>query len=202
MSKNQKIKSIRSLHESAFQEGISQILEVSSKSENILGVELSAFNLMIHTKTKTYSVESAFQGSKVFEQGGPFLDLLDKSSLEAKKDPRLNQSGRLVKFIFYEREYPLVPKSFFYDWLYINAVYKNFNKYKEIVNYDGFTDIEFNPKKSINCQAYSAALLVSLHKFNVLELALTNTQSFLKILKKEYNYNQKCIGEQKKMFLN
>ena len=32
--------------------------------------------------------------------------------------------------------------------------------------YEAFTDIEFNPKKSFNCQAYSVALYKSLLKRN------------------------------------
>lgn len=66
---------------------LDKILEISSKSLTSLGVELSAFNLKIITKKlqKSFSVECAFQASKVFENGGPFIDLLDKTSIEAKK---------------------------------------------------------------------------------------------------------------------
>ena len=32
---------------------------------------------------------------------------------------------------------------------------------KEILNFNAFSDIEFNPKKSYNCQAYTAALYLS-----------------------------------------
>ena len=35
---------------------------------------------------------------------------------------------------------------------------------EELIDYDAFTDIEFNPQKSINCQAKSAALFVGLVK--------------------------------------
>ena len=45
MAVSQKQKSIRSLHDAAAERNITQILEISSKSENILGVKLSAFNL-------------------------------------------------------------------------------------------------------------------------------------------------------------
>jgi len=43
MSKSQKQKSILSLHESAQNQGISSILEISSKSDVELGINLSAF---------------------------------------------------------------------------------------------------------------------------------------------------------------
>lgn len=32
---------------------------------------------------------------------------------------------------------------------------------KELLKFNAFTDIEFNPKKSYNCQAYTAALYIS-----------------------------------------
>ena len=93
-AKSQKQKSIRSLHEMALQEyGVQNPLEVSSKSEDPLGVALSSFNLTFNTtKGRKLTVEAAFQGSKVFERGGPFVDIfgmtpIDGSlSLEMKRD--------------------------------------------------------------------------------------------------------------------
>lgn len=181
----QKQKSIESLHEAAKQLlGISSLLEVSSKSATPLGVDLSAFNLMITTLkyNKTFSVESAFQSSKVFERGGPFLDLLDKTSREAKKDERLQKSGRLKCFKFFGVEWGLEPQTAFYDWLYINALKKNSNYAEQIKEYSAFTDIEFNPERSINCQAYSVALFVSLQRRNLLEYATSSQAAFLEVV--------------------
>jgi len=48
-SVTQKAKSIASLHDSACQEGYKRLLEVSTKSDEVLGHRLSAFNLMIET---------------------------------------------------------------------------------------------------------------------------------------------------------
>lgn len=76
---SQKQKSIDSLHASACKMvGINRVLEVSSKSREELGIALSAFNLTFTTikYSRTTSVECAFQGSKIFEHGGPFLDLI------------------------------------------------------------------------------------------------------------------------------
>ena len=147
MAKSQKQKSIKSLHNEAHLIGIKPLLEISSKSEDELGVKLSAFNLNITTKIykKIFSVEAAFQGSKVFQHGGPYIDLLDKTSREAKKDIRLKKSGRLTKFKFYNQDFPLKPRTLFYDWLYINDLSQNESLAKDILVYSGFTDIEFNP---------------------------------------------------------
>ena len=78
--KSQLQKSIVSLHESAKQQGISPILEISGKSESPLGVSLSAFNLELETPSGPMSVECAYQGSKVFEEGGPYHELYSVSS--------------------------------------------------------------------------------------------------------------------------
>lgn len=181
----QKQKSIESLHEAAKNLlNISSLLEISSKSKTSLGVDLSAFNLMIKTikYNKTFSVESAFQSSKVFDKGGPYLDLLDKTSREAKKDDRLQTSGRLKCFRFFGIEWGLEPQTAFYDWLYINALKKNTNYAEQVMEYSAFTDIEFNPERSINCQAYSAALFVSLQRRNLLKYATSSQTAFLEVV--------------------
>jgi len=193
MSKSQKQKSIASLHEAAERKNISSILEISSKSVIELGVSLSAFNLFITTKRykKTFSVESAFQGSKVFQRGGPYVDLLKKTSREAKKDIRLRESGNLLKFIFFKQEFSLKPRTLFYDWLYINALNQNESLAEQVLKYSAFTDIEFNPRKSINCQAYSAALYVSLSYSSLLEDALESPEVFQEILSNVYQRRER-----------
>lgn len=185
----QKQKSIESLHEAAINTGISPLLEISSKSKDMLGVNLSAFNLQIITKRnkKVFTVETAFQGSKIFERGGPFTDLLMGTSKEAKKDIRLKESGNLQGFEFFGSAFPLKPRTFFYDWLYINALNQNERYREKVLNYRGFTDIEFNPKKSINCQAYSVALFVSLERSGKLKTALRTPVIFLEVVEDEYN---------------
>ena len=197
MAKSQKQKSIISLHESSKEKGYENLLEISSKSKEEIGVKLSAFNLRIETKNKNvFSVETAFQSSKVFEKGGPFTDLLHKTSREAKKDIRLKESGNLVKFVFFKQEFPLIPRTYFYDWIYINALKKNEIFADEILKYSVFTDIEFNPKKSINCQAFSAALFLSLSYSDLLIDALDSPEAFLEILSGVYQIKNKGIQVQ------
>lgn len=178
---SQKQKSIDSLHQAFLKDNINKrVLEISSKSKAKLGVELSAFNLMIETKKgQKYSVESAFQSSKVFENGGPYIDLLSQNSKIAKKDCRLKNSGKLKCFKYGNRVFGLYPQTYFYDWLYVNALNLNKDLAKQTLEYDAFTDIEFNPNKSINCQARSVAIYVSLFKNRVLDKAIQNEKSFL-----------------------
>ncbi len=186
-SVTQKAKSINSLHENANILGFKNILEVSSKSSKELGYKLSAFNLMIETdKYGFISVESAFQGSKVFENGGAYHDIYLKDSLSAKRDSRIKNSGALKYFKFEGETWALEPKSAFYDWIYIKALYPHIEDIKdELIGYDAFTDIEFNPKKSINCQARSCAILVSLIKLDTLDKAMESPESFKSVVYKK-----------------
>ncbi|MFT8352857.1 DUF6977 family protein [Clostridium saccharoperbutylacetonicum] len=202
-SVSQKQKSIKSLHENLKKiYKNDNILEISSKGLNELGIKLSAFNLMITTvkNKRTFSVESAFQSSKMFEHGGPYIDLLNVTSREAKKDIRLKSSGKLVGFKFYNQEWPLEPKTLFYDWLYMNALYKQKELSKVILNYDSFTDIEFNPRKSVNCQACSAALFVSLSRRNLIDETMKSVNNYLSVISAA---NNKINSEEKQInFLN
>jgi len=171
MAKSQSQKSIASLHAEARRTlHVEKVLEISSKSPDELGVKLSAFYLMIKTVKyrREFSLECAYQASKVFEQGGPFLDLLNVRSIDAKRDPRLKQHGRLIKFRFCGEDWDLQPRTAFYDWLYINALHKQSELAEQVLQYGAFSDIAFNPEKSINCQAYAAALYVSLHERGML----------------------------------
>lgn len=180
----QKKRSIRSLHQAfALRHEGAHILEISGKSEDQLGVELSAFNLMLHTPAgKMCSVESAFQGSKRFERGGPYSDLLYQPSIVAKRDPRLRNSGGITGFCFDGEEYSSEPQAFFYNWLYVNALREHDDLADQVTAYDAFTDIMFNPKRSLNCQADAAAIFVSLSRQDLLDEALASKEDFLRVV--------------------
>ncbi len=181
----QKQKNISDLHKSfiEYNEG-KKILEISSKSDNPLGIKLSAFNLKIKTDDGRFvPVESAFQSSKKFVSGGPYRDIINKAPYEAKKDERIRKDGDLlIDFIYPYKgimtSFGIEPKTFFYDWLYINAICDNKSIIDELIKYDAFTDIEFNPNKSINCQARSAAIFVSLYRAKKIKDCLKSPFTF------------------------
>ena len=185
---SQKQKSIRSLHESIHKlYPDKSILEISTKSDVELGIKLSAFNLPFYHEEigEGRNIENVFQSSKVFEDGGPYLDLLNVSPKEAKRNSKLYESGQLINFELYGKTWPLNPKTMFYDWIYINALKQNMSLAKELLKYDIFTDIEFNFKKSLNCQARSAAIFVSLCRNNKLEEMTQSPDIFKSIYKEE-----------------
>jgi len=80
--------------------------------------------------------------------------------------------------------------------LQFNIEHSGDDIYKSILDYDAFTDIEFNPKKSLNCQARACAVFVSLYRKNLLVSALKNRESFLKILSVDDFYKEDSSGEQ------
>ncbi|MGN6154770.1 MAG: DarT1-associated NADAR antitoxin family protein [Sphingomicrobium sp.] len=180
MAISQKQKNVRAIHEAARERfRVSAPLEVSSKSESDLGRALSSFNLLITTnRGQALSVESAFQGSKVFSHGGPFIDLYGVESMTAKRDRRLRESGSLEHFDFFGRRWGLYPKTAFYDWIYLHALQQNQELAAAVTDFDCFTDIEFNPERSINCQARSVALFCALFHTDQLDAALRSPDDF------------------------
>lgn len=200
MSMVQRQKSVTSLHSAlrSIYPDVS-VLEVSRMSDEGLGEQLSAFNLSFlpHGLSKRVTVECAFQASKVFERGGPYEDLLDVRPSDAKRDPRLTESGRLIGFRYFGEAWPLVPLTAFYDWLYINALHQQHDLTKDLMIYEAFTDIAFNPEKSINCQAAAVSLYVSLSKTGRINDVLTSRKYFLTM---EENAYLREVSEQGSLF--
>ena len=183
---SQKEKNIVALHEAAKAGGLDPLLEISSKSSSKTGRHMSAFHMTADTRELgAIKLELAFQGSKVFEHGGPFTDLYRKGEKEigeAKRDPRLKESGRLIGFRFEGVDFPNEPKTAFYDYLYCSFLSKHRDWAVSLYKYAGFTDVEFNPHRSINCQARSAALFLSLMKRRQLDQALQSPCDFVRVL--------------------
>ena len=180
-------KSISALHRVAQAQSIYPVLEISSKSESSFGVSLSAFNLKLEAPDgNMISVECAFQGSKIFQRGGPYTDLYFVSSKEAKQDERLRNSGDLVGFRFFGSDFPIKPTTAFYDRLYLSALWQNPVVADKLMTYNGFSDIAFNPQKSLNCQARSAALFVALKSQGLAQQAIEDRDYYLRLFEKSW----------------
>lgn len=125
---SQKQKNIKAIHDGfmlIYPDG--KPLEISSKSLVETGVKLSAFNLMKYVPEldRSIPVENVYQAGKVFENGCQYTDLMLVSPKKAKRDERLKNSGRLIKFRFDGKDFPLIPQSIFYNYIYLNAVLEN-----------------------------------------------------------------------------
>lgn len=178
----QKQKNIDALQGSCLKDNPSfRILEISGKSRDELGIKLSAFNLKLRDEHGSHTVECLFQGSKEFNSLIR-QDLYDVSSKEARKVISSANYGIPKAFKLWDVRFPSEPKNAFYNWLYIRALCSNPELAKEIIEYDSFTDIEFNPKKSINCQAIAAATYIGLFKAGKLKKAMKSLETFLKFV--------------------
>ncbi len=175
---SQKRKNINNLHQSILNETGNRALEISSKGEVELGNQLSAFNM----RTNGVFIENVFQSSKKYENGGPYLDLLNVEPKDAKRDERHKTSGRLVAFVRDGVEWPLEPKTAFYDYIYVLTVIENFGCELDLSQYQWFTDIEFNPNKSLNCQARAVAIYKLIQEKAAFEV-LNNKKSWIEFHK-------------------
>lgn len=180
---------------------LTKVLEISTKSHEMLGISLSAFNLSCESMSgRNLAVESLFQSAKTFENGGPFHDIANNLPAEAKGDARLKSSGRLKAFQFQGVTWPLNPQTLFYDWLYLNSLKSRKNLSDKLGDYQAFTDIEFNPQRSINCQAYSVALFQSMRGRGILEKALGSKEDFLATVQKYAAGSTTHGNEQRSLF--
>ena len=184
-AKSQKQKNIKALHTNYIRvHQNAKLLEISTASNDKNGTKLSAFNLPITISGKTVCVEQAFQSGKVFQQGGPFPELLEKTPKDAKKIAKenLKNFGGVIGFELDGVKYPTKPETAFYDWIYITALKQNKELADYLLQFDGFTDIEFNSEKSINCQARSAAIYCGLCRTNKID----NIKTFEEFVKEVY----------------
>lgn len=189
-AKANKQKNIAKMHESIknLVGHDAKILEISKASAQPLGVMLSAFNLELTLNNIKSSVERFFQGSKKFKNGGPFSEIYTNSKIHPKKYPLLKESGDFVGFELFNESFSTNPASYFYDFLYLTALSQNPKLANGICEFEYFTDIEFNPKKSLSSQSKSAALFLYLKHKNLLKEALKSKESFLECV---LNLNKK-----------
>ena len=190
----------------------SEILEVSTASHDYeVGQALSALNL-IYTDPSSYEshpLENWFQSSKVFvkngKEWGPYRELLDikhakryinpnpdnRTVAQFKDDPLFKRiqgeiSGSTMScFKLSSEEYPLVPKSAFYDYLYVSALCQPQNRElaDKLMGFRVFTDIMFNPgagkTKRYNTQARSCAIYVALSRRHALVAGVPAFEDFI-----------------------
>ena len=175
MAFSQKQKNVLSFHKSIqghFPE--SRIIEISTKSQEPLGVNLSAFNL----KLDGYPLECVFQSSKVFEGNVQFENLLFEDPKTAKQYIRENVTLPLIGFRYKNEFFETLPRTLFYDYIYISALLQSNIDVSNIANYDIFTDIEFNEKKAYNCQARACAIYAYMLRKGKVEYYMSSRERF------------------------
>lgn len=210
-----------------------EILEVSTASHDYeVGQALSAMNL-IYTDPDTlesYPLENWFQSSKVFikdgKEKGPYRDLLhirlakryinlhpDKKTVEQFKGDTLFEKiqsdingSKMSCFKLSGEEYPLIPRSAFYDYLYVSALCQPQNESlaESLMNYRVFTDIMFNPgtgkNKRFNTQARSCAIYVALARRDVFDNDIPTFVQFIDLVNYEGNSKSLIADGQQSLF--
>lgn len=177
----QKQKTIESFHLSISLKDTYNILEVSRKSKNQLGNQLSAFNLLITINNNKYPLECVYQSSKIFNRTIQFYECLTLTPLESKKlvQTKVKEFGLVLSgFNFFGIEFPISPSTLFYDYIYVLALSQNLDIANQITDYNCFTDIEFNHKKQFASQARSCAIYKYLYDTNQLSDAIQDISVF------------------------
>lgn len=163
MAPVQKKRSVTELHQEAKMLGCKNVLEVSTKSELEIGRRLSAFVLDVELSGITSKIECVYQGSKVFQKAGPFNNLVECRPIDAKRYFKDKDFGLITHFEFFGQTYENLPFHAFYDWLFLRALSPHKAFLEDNLNrFDAYSDIEFNPSRSINTQARSMAIISSL----------------------------------------
>lgn len=125
---------------------INKWLEISTKSDKDIGKKLSALNLKLKTLNKEFTVEDAYQKAKIIKD------------------------GEITGFKFGSTYFDANPYGMYYDYIYMLALYQNKDLYEQIKDYRIFTDIEFNPNRSLNTQARAVAIFNTLYNNEYLEI--------------------------------
>lgn len=185
LSMLQKQQNIEALHQAIFDrfsDEPNRIAEMYTKSKTEIGRTLCSFNIKLMISECDYAFESVYQSSKVFGDG--LFDTLQHAEwliLDGYEAKRRSQEIQLplAEFRFNDRSFPLIPKTMFFDWLYISFI-KQYSLSFLNNQYDYFTDIEFNPKKMVSTQANTVCKYRCLVEHNLVEEYLQDPIKYYK----------------------
>ncbi len=138
-------------------------LEISSRSADRLGRDLSAMNLPAADDPHGRPVEAVYQAAKCYGDGGPDTHL-SQSGYEAKRrDRERRRQGPLAGFRHEGRQWPAETGSAFYDWLWTRSALRQCGHgvIERLRRYDGFTD-QFHRPGAVACQAKAAAIVAGM----------------------------------------
>jgi hypothetical protein len=151
---------ITRLHKAAGRRNLTPLLEVSAEAGEALGAQVSAANLTVEDdRGYLVPLEAAYQGSKVFTEG-----------------------GQLVGFRFAGLEWGLKSGTMFYDWLTVMAIHRRVKLRHTLLRFKGFTDLECHPGADSICHARSCALFVALTGKKLIDEVTGNQDRFIETL--------------------
>lgn len=141
-------------------------LEVSLASRQPEGIAAAAMKLPLRLETlpQEVPVGIVYEASRVFENGGPYEELLQCSRQKVQKDHRLQQSGACTGYRLEGRDYLTEPYPYaFFNWLYGCALRQHPDRAGNILNFGAFLDLDLgSAKKDKNSPARAAAVYAGL----------------------------------------
>ena len=181
LARTQQQQSIEALHEQTRNQHpeLGEMLEVSSRASQSIGRALSAFNLSLRLPgVGLVALESAYQCAKVHAHGGPWPEMMTLDPMTVRRRLTTYRDSPLCGFRLLGQDWPLEPCSLFYDWLYAHALRSHPGLLEQAREFAAFTDIAFNPKRSLACQASALARVMFLVERGRLDQALASPDSF------------------------
>ena len=138
-------------------------LEISSRSSDRLGRELSAMNLPAAGDPHGRTVEAVYQAAKCYGDGGPDTHVAGSRYEAKRRDRERRRQGPLAGFRHEGRQWPPETGSAFYDWLWTRSALRHCGDgvIERLQHYDGFTD-QFHRPGGLACQAKAAAILAGM----------------------------------------
>jgi len=188
-SPERKKANIVKLHVAAMHRNLGPLLDVSSDSNDPLGVHACASNLAVEDdRSFLIPLMAVYQGSQVFTGGGPFTDLHLKQEDEIVGDKRLTSSGKHVGFRFMDLEWGAKSGTMFYDWLAIHAIHRYRKLRTGIRRFKGFTEVDCLSRGKTISHARACALYVALAGKKLLDEVIDSQEFFIEVLIKDSFY--------------
>ena len=137
--------------------------EISSRSGDPLGRDLSAMNLPAAGDPRGRVVEAVYQGGEVLRRRRPRPPRTPVGTRGQKRDRERHREGPLGGFEHEGCRWPAETGSAFYDWLWTRSALARWGEplVERLQRFDGFTDL-FHGAGAVACQARTAAMVAGM----------------------------------------
>ena len=170
-------------------------LEISSRSRDPLGRELSAMNLPAAGDPRGRPVEAVYQAAKCYGGGGPDAPGCDSGYAAKRRDRERRREGPLSAFEHEGRRWPTETGSAFYDWLWTRSAIARWGigVVDRLREYDAFSD-QFHRAGALACQAKTAAIVAGMGRARVLA-ATESPEAWLRETRGLAEHREPAAGE-------
>ena len=136
-----------------------RVLEISSRSPQELGRDLSAMNLRAAGDPRERTVEAVYQAAKCYGAGGPDTAHCTSGYAAKRRDRERRRGGPLAGFEHEGLRWKTPTGSAFYDWLWTRSALASRGEavVARLQEYDAFSD-QFHRPGAVACQAKAAAI--------------------------------------------